>query len=332
MHSSTKYPTRRHITTVIAISATALLASWGAQAQEGFPRKPIKVVVGYAAGGGVDVIARTVGQSMSASLGQPFIVENKPGAGTNIAVKHVIDAAPDGYTVMLAANALAANMTLYKPAPFDVERDLMPIAQVGRVPVVIAANTSVPYNNIQELIAAAQKQPKMIAFASPGNGATPHMAVELFAKAAGIELQHIPYRGGAPAITDAIGGQVPLVAVNALEALPHVKSGKLKVLAALSAERTSIFPDAPTIAESGYPGFEASVWYGFVAPKNTPTAVIDKLHTEVQKALATPEVRQRMNAVGGEVTPGSQAQFAQLIQDERLRYQKLVEETGIKPD
>ena len=313
-------------------AALATLGATVAHAQEQYPSKPVKVVVGYAAGGAVDIIARTVGQSMALSTGQTFLVENKPGAGTNIAVKSVIDAPADGYTLMLAANALAANMALYKPAPFDVERDLVPIAQVGRVPVVIAANPSAPYNSVAELIAAAKSKPRAIAFASPGNGATPHMAVELFAKAAGIELQHIPYRGGAPAITDTIGGQVPLVAVNALEALPHVKTGKLKVLAALSAGRTSIFPDTPTIAESGYPGFEASVWYGFVAPKNTPQPIVEKLHAEVQKALATPEVRQRMSAVGGEVTPGSSAQFAQLIRSERQRYQKLVEDTGIKPD
>ena len=303
-----------------------------AHAQESYPNKPVKVIVGYAPGGAVDIIARTVGQSLSTSMGQTFIVENKPGAGTNIAVKSVIDAAPDGYTLMLAANALAANMSLYKPSPFDVDRDLVPVAQVGRVPVVIAANPSVPYNNVQELIAAAKDKNKVIAFASPGNGATPHMAVELFAKAAGIALQHIPYRGGAPAITDTIGGQVQLVAVNALEALPHVKSGKLKILAALSSKRTSIFPETPTIAESGYPGFEASVWYGFVAPKQTPPAIVAKLHGEIQKALATPEVQQRMSAVGGEVAPGSSEQFVELIRAERQRYQKLVDETGIKPD
>ncbi|KQP18190.1 tripartite tricarboxylate transporter substrate binding protein [Pseudorhodoferax sp. Leaf267] len=315
---------------VLACVATALLA--GAAYAQTYPNKPIKLVVGYSAGGAVDIVARTVGQAMSASMGQPIVVENKPGAGTNIAVKSVIDAAPDGYTLMLAANALAANMALYQPAPFDAERDLALIAQVGRVPVVIAANPAVPYNTVAELIAAAKGKPDSIAFASPGNGATPHMAVELFAKAAGIALQHVPYRGGAQAITDTIGGQVPLVAVNALEALPHVKSGKLKVLAALSAKRTSIFPDTPTIAESGYPGFEASVWYGFVAPAATPKAVVDKLYAEVQKALATPEVQARMSGVGGEVTPGPATQFATLVRAERQRYEKLVRETGIKPD
>ncbi|MFT4268378.1 MAG: tripartite tricarboxylate transporter substrate binding protein [Xenophilus sp.] len=309
----------------------AMLALPAAWAQD-YPSRPIRIVVGYSAGGAVDTVARTLAQSLSASLGQAIVVDNKPGAGTNIAVKNVIDAAPDGYTLMLAANALAANMALYQPPPFDAERDLAPIALVGRVPVVIAANASTPYRSIGDLVAAAKARPGAIAFASPGNGATPHMAVELFAKAAGIKLQHIPYRGGAQAITDAIGGQVPLVAVNALEALPHVKSGKLKVLAALSASRTAIFPDTPTIAESGYPGFEASVWYGLVAPAGTPKPIIEKLHAEVQKALAAQEVRQRMVSVGGDVSPGPTVQFADLIRSERERYAKLVREVGIKPD
>jgi len=303
-----------------------------ASAQGVYPGKPIRLVVGYSAGGAVDIVARTLGQSLASSLGQPVVVENKPGAGTNIAVKSVIDAAPDGYTLMLAANALAANMALYQPAPFDAERDLAPIALVGRVPVVIAANPAAPYASVAQLVAAAKARPGSINYGSPGNGSTPHMAVELFAKAAGVDLQHVPYKGGAQAVTDAIGGQIPLVAMNALEVLPHAKSGKLKVLAVLSAQRSSIFPNVPTIAESGFPGFEASVWYGLVAPAATPAPVLDRLHAEVQKALAGSEMRQRMAAVGGEVSPGSRKQFAALIHDERQRYAKLVRETGIKPD
>ncbi len=299
---------------------------------QAYPAKPIKVVVGYAAGGAVDIVARTMGQSMSASLGQPMIVENKPGAGTNIAVKSVIDAPADSYTLMLAANALAANMSLYQPAPFDAERELVPIALVGRVPVVIAMNANAPFASVAKLIEAARAKPGSIAFASPGNGSTPHMAVELFARAAGISLQHIPYRGGAPAITDVIGGQMPLVAVNALEALPHVKSGKLKALAVLSTTRSSIFPDTPTIAESGFAGFEASVWYGFVAPAATPKPIVARLHAEVQKALQTPEVRERMAAAGGEVAAGTAEQFGALLRSERVRYEKLVREANIKPD
>ena len=315
----------------MGIAAVSLLLAAGALAQN-YPNKPVKVVVGYAAGGAVDVVARTIGQSLQTSLGQPFVIENKPGAGTNIAVKSVIAAEPDGHTLMMAANALAANMSLYKPQPFDAEKDLVAISLIGRVPVVIAANPNVPYANIQQLIAAAKGKPNSIAYSSPGNGSTPHMAIELFARAAGIDLQHIPYRGGSPAITDTIGGQVPLVAVNALEVLPHARSGKLKVLAVLSPNRSANFPDVPTIAESGYPGFEASVWYGLVAPAATPKPIVAKLHAEVQKALQTPEVRERMKTVGGEVVPGSAEMFANLIRSERARYEKLVREANIQPE
>lgn len=317
--------------TVLALWAAAGMAPTASMAQS-YPSKPVKVVVGYAAGGAVDIVARTVGQSLSTSLGQPFIIENKPGAGTNIAVKSVIAAEPDGYTLMMAANALAANMALYQPMPFDAEKDLVAVSLIGRVPVVIAANPNVPFASVAKLIEAAKAKANSIAFASPGNGSTPHMAVEFFAKAAGIDLQHVPYRGGSQAITDTIGGQVPLVAVNALEALPHVKSGKLKILAVLSPARSPIFPDAATIAESGFPGFEASVWYGLVAPAATPKPVVVKLHAEVQKALQTKEVRERMTAVGGEVVPGTAEQFAALIKFERQRYEKLVREANIKPD
>jgi tripartite-type tricarboxylate transporter receptor subunit TctC len=299
---------------------------------QNYPSKPVKIVVGYAAGGAVDVVARTIGQSLQTSLGQAFIVENKPGAGTNIAVKSVITAEPDGHTLMMAANALAANMSLYQPQPFDAEKDLVAISLIGRVPVVIAANANAPFANVKQLIEAAKGKPNSIAYGSPGNGSTPHMAIELFARAAGIDLQHIPYRGGSPAITDTIGGQVPLVAVNALEVLPHVKSGKLKVLGVLSANRSANYPDVPTMAESGFPGFEASVWYGLVAPAATPKPIVAKLHAEVQKALQTKEVRERINAVGGEVVPGSAEMFTQLIRSERVRYDKLVREANIKPD
>jgi tripartite-type tricarboxylate transporter receptor subunit TctC len=315
-----------------ALFLVGLVCMAGQVRAQNYPNKPIKVVVGYAAGGAVDIVARTIGQSLSSSMGQPVVVENKPGAGTNIAVKSVITAEPDGYTLMMAANALAANMSLYQPAPFDAERDLVAVSMIGRVPVVIAANPNAPYGNIKQLMEAAKGKPNSIAFGSPGNGSTPHMAIELFTRAAGIDLQHIPYRGGTPAITDVIGGQLPLVAVNALEVLPHARSGKLKVLAVLSPQRSPIFPDVPTIAESGFSGFEASVWYGLVAPAATPKPIVIKLHEEVQKALQTKDVRERMTAVGGEVVPGSAEMFANLIRSERQRYAKLVREANIQPD
>ena len=312
----------------VALFATLSLA---AAAQE-YPSKPIRILVGYTAGGAVDVVARTVGQHLSDTLRQPVIVENKPGAGTNIAVKSLIDSPPDGYTLMLTANALAANMALYTPAPFDAEKDVAPVALVGRIPVVIAAGASTPYASLQGLIQAAKAKPGTINYATPGNGSTPHLAMELFTRAAGIQLSHVPYKGGAQAITDVLGGQLPLVAVNALEVVPHVKAGKLRVLAVMSPTRSAMLPDTPTIAESGYGGFEASVWYGLIAPAKTPQAIVDKLYAAVQKALAAPDVQKRISDVGGEVTPGTPAQFAKLIHDERIRYEKLVREANIRLD
>ena len=234
----------------------------------------------------MDIVARTVGQKISVSVGQPVIVDNKPGAGSNIAIRALIDSPPDGYTVMLVANGLAANPVLYEPAPFDPERDVAPVALVARLPVVIAANASSEISSLAKLVEAAKARPGTVAYATPGSGSTPHLAMELFARAAGISLVHVPYKGGSPAITDVLGGQLPLVAVNAVEVLPHVKTGKLRVLAALSAERVSTLPDTPTIAESGYPGFEASVWHAFIAPRGTPPAVVEKLSAEIRKALA----------------------------------------------
>lgn len=318
----------------VVFLAGALLGS-GASAQTSaanYPVKPIKILVGYAAGGAVDNVARTIGQSLTGPMGQPFVIENRPGAGSNIASRALIDAPADGYTLMMAANAVAANMALYQPAPFDAEKEMAPVSLIGRVPVVIAVNPNVPLNTIGKLIEAAKAKPGSLSYASPGNGSTPHMAVEFFERAAGITLQHVPYRGGTPAITDVIGGQLPIVAVNALEVQPHVRSGRLKLLAVLSPNRSPIYPDIPTIAESGFPGFEASVWYGLVAPAATPRQVVTRLHAEVQKALQTTEVRERMNSVGGEVIPGSTEMFAALIRSERVRYEKLVREANIKPD
>lgn len=315
-----------------SLAAACCFGAAAALAQA-YPARPIKVYVGYPAGGAVDLIARAVGQKMSAGLGQPIVVENKPGAGSNIAIKATIESPADGYTLLLAANALAANMALYQPPPFDAERDLAAVSYVGRVPVVIAvAGANADLMSIKRLVEVARARPGGVTFASPGNGSTPHLAVELFARAAGVALAHVPYKGGTPAITDVIGGQVAVVAVNALEVQPHVKAGRLKVLAVMSPTRSPALPEVPTIAESGFPGFEASVWYGFVAPAATPGPIIERLHAEVQKALAAPEVRERMAAVGGEAIPAGIADFAALIRSDRQRYEKLVREAKIKPD
>jgi len=297
-----------------------------------YPNKPIKVLVGYAPGGAVDLVARTLGQNLSASTGQSIVIENKPGAGTNIAVKQLIDSPADGYTLMVAANALAANMSLYKPQPFDIDKDITPIAMIGRVPVVIATSADSKYQKISDLIKAAKANPDFITYGTPGNGATPHMAMKFFEQAAGISLKHVPYKGGAPAITDLIGGQLDLVAVNMLEVAPHVKSGKLKIVAVMSAKRSPLFPEIPTVAESGFPGFEASVWYSLIAPAKTPASIVKTLHSQVEKALQSKEMTERLGSVGGEVSPGTTAQLIAYLNSERKRYEKLVREANIQPD
>jgi tripartite-type tricarboxylate transporter receptor subunit TctC len=316
---------------LLALGASAV-APGLVRAQTAWPGKPVKVIVGYSPGGAVDIIARALAQQLQAALGQPFIVDNKPGAGTNIAVRALIDSPPDGQTLALVANAIAANPALYQPAPFDPTRETTPIALVGRVPVVIAAGAGSEVASIARLLALARAKPGAINFGTPGNGSTPHLAVELFERAAGIELTHVPYKGGAQAINDALAGHIQTVAVNALEVLPHVKAGKLRVLAVLSPARTAIFPDAPTIAESGYPGFEASVWYGLVGPAGLPPAIVERLHAEVQKALATAEVRDRLSGAGGEVLPGPVDRLSRLIASEKTRYEKLIREARIQPD
>jgi tripartite-type tricarboxylate transporter receptor subunit TctC len=314
---------------LLLASALGIGPASSAMAQA-FPSKPIKILVGFAPGGAMDIVARTVGQKVSASVGQPVIVDNKPGAGSNIAIRALIESAPDGYTVMLVANGLAANPALYQPVPFDPERDVVPVALVARLPVVIAANAKSEIASLAKLVEAAKARPGTVLYASPGNGSTPHLAVELFARAAGIALQHVPYKGGAPAINDVLGGQLPLVAVNAVEVLPHVKAGRLRVLAALSAERVSTLPDTPTIAESGYRGFEASVWHAFVAPRGTPPAVVERLSAEVRKSLASPEVKERLAGLGAEVSAAGPDELGTLIRMERARYGKLIREAGIK--
>ena len=318
--------TRRHA----LLSALALATGAGVRAQ-GFPTKPIHIIVGYSAGGAVDIIARAIGQHLQSGLGQPVIVENKPGGGTNIATKALIDSPPDGHTVMLAANALAANVSLFQPAPYELDR-IAPIALVGRVPVVLVANAQSSVDSIKALIAQSKVKPESIDYGTPGNGSTPHLAIELFERAAGIRLMHVPYKGGSAAMNDVIAGHIQTVAVNALEVLPHVKAGKLRVLAVLSEKRSPIFPDAPTIAESGFAGFEASVWYGLVGPAGVPAAAVARLHQEVQRALAAPEVRERLASAGGDVAPGSTAMFADLVRREQQRYEKLIRDAHIKVD
>ncbi|CAA2109592.1 Bug family tripartite tricarboxylate transporter substrate binding protein [Variovorax paradoxus] len=322
----------RQLFRTAACALAMTFAAGAATAADTYPSKPVKILVGYSAGGAVDAIARSVGQRMSATMGQPVVVENKPGAGTNIAVKALTSAAPDGYTLLLAANALAVNPSLFQPAPYDLDHDLTPVTMVGRVPVVFTVREESSIRTVAQFVAAAKAKPGGLTVATPGNGSTPHLAMELFQHTAGLKLSHVPYKGGAQAITDVLGGHVDVVAVNALEVLPLVKAGKLRVLAVMSADRSAVLPGVPTVAESGYPGFEASVWYGFVAPAGTPRPVLAAVHEAVQKALDSKEVREQLAAAGGVTLPGPPEQFGKLLKSDAARYGKLIREAGIKPD
>jgi tripartite-type tricarboxylate transporter receptor subunit TctC len=321
----------RSLTRAAAASVAAILAFGAAPAAFGqaYPAKPVKILVGFAPGGAMDIVARTVGQKMAPSLGQPVVIENKPGAASNIAIRQLIESPPDGYTIMLVANGLTANPLLYTQQPFDPNTDVVPITLVARLPVVIAADPKSPVTSLAKLIEISKAKPGSLNYGSPGNGSTPHLAVELFARGAGIALTHIPYKGGKPAIADVMGGTLPLVAVNAVEVQPLWKDGKLKVLAALSAQRVSTMPDVPTIAESGFPGFEANVWHAFIAPRGTPPAIIDKLRAEIHKALADPEVRERLANLGAEVAPSTSQELAALVRAEHERYARLIREAKV---
>ena len=315
-----------------ALCAAAMLGLGAAPAAlaQAYPAKTLKILVGFAPGGAMDIVARTVGQKMAQSLGQAVVIENKPGAASNIAIRQLIESPADGYTVMLVANGLTANPLLYTQQPFDPNTDVTPISLVARLPVVIAANPKSEVASLAKLVEISTAKPGSLNYGSPGNGSTPHLAVELFARGAGIQLTHIPYKGGKPAIADVLGGQLPLVAVNAVEVQPLWKDGKLKVLAALSAQRVATMPDVPTIAESGYPGFEANVWHAFIAPKGTPPAIVERLRAEIHKALADPEVKERLANLGAEVSPSTPQELAALVRAEHERYAKLVREAGIK--
>ena len=322
----------RPLARAAALCTAAILGLGAAPAAlaQAYPAKTLKILVGFAPGGAMDIVARTVGQKMAPSLGQAVVIENKPGAASNIAIRQLIESPPDGYTVMLVANGLTANPLLYTQQPFDPNADVTPISLVARLPVVIAANPKSEVTSLAKLVEISKAKPGSLNYGSPGNGSTPHLAVELFARGAGIQLSHIPYKGGKPAIADVLGGQLSLVAVNAVEVQPLWKDGKLKVLAALSAQRVATMPDVPTIAESGFPGFEANVWHAFIAPKGTPPAIIEKLRAEIHKALADPEVKERLANLGAEVAPSTQQELAALVRAEHERYAKLVREAGIK--
>jgi tripartite-type tricarboxylate transporter receptor subunit TctC len=310
-----------------AATLSALTRFANAQA---YPSRPVHWIVGFTPAGGNDIVARLMGQWLSERLGQPFVIENRPGAGTNIATEAVVNAPPDGYTLMLVNMANAINATLYEKLNFNFIRDIAPVAGISRAPLVMAVHPSVPAKTVPEFIAYAKANPGRINMASAGIGSAGHLAGELFKMMAGVNLVHVPYRGNAPALADLIAGQVEVLFPSAASSIEYVRTGKLRGLAVTGATRSDALPDLPTVGDS-IAGYETSSLYGIGAPRNTPGEIVDKLNKEVNAALADPKMKARLADLGGVALAGSPAEFGKLIADETEKWAKVIKFAGIKP-
>jgi tripartite-type tricarboxylate transporter receptor subunit TctC len=313
----------------LAAGAAALPAVSRFAWAQTYPTKPVRILVGFAPGGGVDIMARLIGQWLSERLGQPFVIENRPVAGTNITTQVVVSAPPDGYTLLLVNAANAINATFYDNLNFNFLRDIAPVAGIMRVPSVMVVNPSVPAKTIPEFIAYAKANPGKINMASGGIGGPSHVSGELFNMMAGVSMVHVPYRGAGPALVDLLGGQVQVLFNSPPAPIEYIKAGALRALAVTTATRSETLPDLPTM-DSLLPGYEASVWYGIGAPKNTPAEIIDTLNKEINAALADPKLKARLADVGGTVLAGSPADFGKLIADETEKWAKVIKFAGIK--
>ena len=305
----------------------AILTVSAAVADE-YPSRPIKWIVGYPAGGTTDILARLIGQWLSEHVGQQVIIENRPGAGNNIGTEAVINAPPDGYTVLLVNPANGINTSLYKKLNFNFVRDVAPVAGLTRVPNVMEINPDIPAKSVQEFIDYAKAHPGKINMASSGNGTSVHLSGELFKMMTGVNMQHVPYRGAAPALTDLISGQVQVLFDNMPSSIEHIRAGKLRALGVTTAVRSPALPDVPTVAET-VPGYEASAWFGMGAPKGTPPELINKLNAAINAALADPNIQARLADLGGTVMAGTPADFGKVIADETEKWSKVVNAIGI---
>jgi tripartite-type tricarboxylate transporter receptor subunit TctC len=314
-----------------AAAALAAAAFPHAASADDYPSRPVRIVAGFAAGGGVDITARLIGQRLADRLGQAFVIENRPGAGGNIGTEAVVNAVPDGYTLLLATVPNAVNASLYEKLNFNFLRDTAPVAGIIRVPMVILLNPSVPATTVPEFIAYAKANPGKLNMASAGNGSAPHMAGELFKMMAGVDLVHIPYRGQGPALTDLLGGDAQVLFATAPGTSDYIKTGRLRALAVTSAWRAEVLPELPTVADF-VPGYETSQWYGLSAPKNTPAEIVARLNREINAAIADPAMKARLAAIGGEPLPGSPGEFSRLIAEETEKWGKVVRAAGIKPE
>jgi tripartite-type tricarboxylate transporter receptor subunit TctC len=312
-------------------AALLSLAPLAAFAAEPYPAKPIRLVVGFVPGGANDLVARVVAAKLSPRLGQQVIVENRPGAGGNVAAQMVARTAPDGYTMLLgtvATHAMAP--ALHKDLPYDALNDFAMVMQLVGVSTLIAVHPTVPARTLKEYVALAKKEPGKLSFATPGAGSISHLSGEMFIKTAGINLVHVPYKGGGPAMLDVISGQVETLMGLLSTGAPHVRAGKLRGLAGTAARRSPVLPDVPTVGESGYPGFEASGWLGLMFPANTPQAVVDRIHKETTAVMNMPDVRDQLQNAGIDPAPSNPEAFRSYVQAELAKWSKLIREAGIR--
>lgn len=307
------------------LSATALAQSW--------PAKPIRLVVPFPAGGGTDIIARDLAQRITESTKWTFVIDNKPGSGGNIGLDNVAKSAPDGYSLVLGQTSnLSINPSLYAKLPYDPAKDLAPISMVASSPLALVVATDSPFRTLADVVAAARAKPGSINFATSGNGTVAHLATEMLQKEAGVQLVHVPYKGAAQGINDVIGGQVHLYVSSIPTLIGHIRNGKLRPLAVTSLKRSDDLPQTPTVAESGYPKFEAITWFGIVGPAGLPKDITARLNEEINKALKSPELRKRLSDQGADVAGSTPEQFATYIRDETAKWGRVVKESGAKID
>jgi tripartite-type tricarboxylate transporter receptor subunit TctC len=325
-----KLPRRTFLHLAMAGAALPEMMSRRAWAQT-YPSRPVRCIVGFPAGGPNDIVARLTAQSLSERLGQQFVVENQPGAGGIIAAKTVVNASPDGYTLLILGAPQSISSSLYDTLNFSLVRDITPVASIVRVPLVMEVNPAVPAKTVPEFIAYAKANPGKLNIASGGNGTSDHVCAELFKIMAGVNLVLVPYRGGAPSLTDLLGGQVQVLFDPIPGGIEYIRAGKLRALAVTTKTRSDALPDIPTVGEF-VPGFEASTWYGVAAPKNTPAEIIEKLNVAVNSAIADPKLKARFADLGGAVLAGSPADFGKLIADETEKWAKVIKLASMKPE
>ena len=322
---------RRPSRVALLVAAVLLAAAMPAFAQD-YPNRPIRFIVPYPPGGGTDVVARIMNDALAVELGQPIIIDNRGGAAGNVGTDIAAKAPADGYNILFTLSSHTINPKLYDKLPFDVERDFVPISLAASIPQILVAHPSVPANNVTELIALAKANPGKLNYASVGTGSPGHIAGELFKIKTGVDIVHIPYKGGGPAVVDTIGGQVQLLFVSMPAAWQHVKAGKLKAIAVASAKRSVAAPELPTIAESGVPDYAVESWYGALAPAKTPPAAVARLNAAFAKVLANPQIKEKLLAQGAEAAPSTQAEMDRVIKEELEKWDLVIKTAKIKPD